>query len=291
MAPDTHDRTLRALLSTARYEVLPTATIHDTVLEHVPRERTLTVTASPAKGLGATLELAEQLSRQGYRVVPHLAARMVSGRSELGEIVDRLTGAGIGGVFVPAGDASPPAGDYPDSVTLLRDLAELGDPFGDVGVTGYPESHPSVPEHALEQAMWDKRDHATYLVSNLCFDPRAVQAWVHRLRDRGIALPVLVGVPGRVQRAKLLSTATRIGVGESTKFLSKHRSLLTRIASPRGFSARRFIERTAPLAADPAAEVAGLHVYTFNQVLRTETWLTDWLAELDGGSRQDSSER
>ena len=53
------------------------------------------MTASPSKGLEATFDLAERLAGHGYAVVPHLAARMVTGRTELAEIVERLTGKGI----------------------------------------------------------------------------------------------------------------------------------------------------------------------------------------------------
>ena len=86
----------------------PTATIEDKVLEHVPVDRTVTVTASPSKGLEPTLDLTERLTGHGYVAVPHLAARMVRDRAELAEICDRLTGKGITRIFVPGGDADPP---------------------------------------------------------------------------------------------------------------------------------------------------------------------------------------
>ena len=63
--------------------MLPTASTEDKLLEHVPTDRVVTVTASPGKGLEATFDLAERLAKHGYEVVPHLAARMISGRSEL----------------------------------------------------------------------------------------------------------------------------------------------------------------------------------------------------------------
>ena len=164
--------TLIRLLQQARYEVLPTAATEDKVLEHLPRERVVTVTASPGKGLGATLDLAERLTGHGYVVVPHLAARMVTGRTELEEIADRLVGKGISRVFVPGGDADP-AGDYPDALALLQDLREIGSPFAHVGITGYPESHPTINDDLTVQSMWDKRHYATHIVSNLTFDPAA----------------------------------------------------------------------------------------------------------------------
>jgi methylenetetrahydrofolate reductase (NADPH) len=79
------DTTVR-LLENARYEVLPTATIEDKVLEHVPVDLTVTVTASPNKGLEPTLDLTERLIGHGYVAVPHLAARMVRDKAELAEI-------------------------------------------------------------------------------------------------------------------------------------------------------------------------------------------------------------
>ncbi|HEX6149976.1 methylenetetrahydrofolate reductase [Nocardioides sp.] len=271
--------TLIRLLENARYEVLPTASTEDALLAHVPRDRTITVTASPSKGLEATFGLAERLAGHGYEVVPHVAARMVSGRRELSEIADRLTGKGITKIFVPGGDADP-VGDYPDSLSLLEDLKQLGSPFPHVGVTGYPESHPTISDDLTVQAMWDKRHYATHVVSNLTFDPGSVRDWVRRLRARGITMPLLVGMPGPVERTKLLAMATRIGVGESTRFLVKHKGTFARLAAPGGFTGQRFLEQCAPALAEPGSLVEGLHVFTFNQIEATEAWRTEELERL-----------
>ncbi len=271
--------TMTRLLRHARYEVLPTASTEDKVLAHVPRDVAVTVTASPGKGLEATLDLAERLAGHGYAVVPHLAARMVAGRSELEEIVDRLTGKGISRVFVPGGDAEP-AGDYLDALSLLEDLALLGRPFSHVGITGYPESHPSIHDDLTVQSMWDKRRHATHIVSNLTFDAAVVRDWLHRLRARGVEMPLLLGVPGPVERTKLLTMATRIGVGESTKFLAKNKGLFARLAAPGGFTGETFLEKCAPALGEPGALVEGLHVFTFNQIAETEAWRVELLDSL-----------
>lgn len=273
--------TMIRLLENARYEVLPTPSIEDTLLEHVPRDRTITVTASPSKGLEATFELAERLAGHGYDVVPHVAARMVSGRTELTEIAERLTGKSITGIFVPGGDAEA-VGDYPDSLSLLEDLTAIGSPFEHVGVTGYPESHPTISDDLTVQSMWDKRRYATHVVSNLTFDPDSVRDWVRRLRSRGIAMPLLLGIPGPVERTKLLAMATRIGVGDSTRFLVKHKGTFARLAAPGGFTGQRFLEQCAAALADPGSLVEGLHVFTFNQIPATEAWRTEELERLRG---------
>ncbi|HEX5560332.1 MAG TPA: methylenetetrahydrofolate reductase [Nocardioidaceae bacterium] len=277
---------LADMVSSARYEVLPTGSIEDKVLEHLSRDRTVTVTASPAKGIEATLSLTERLARAGYHAVPHLAARMVSGRAELSEICARMREAGVTTVFVPGGDQDPPAGSYTAALDLLADLTELGRPFAEVGITGYPESHPTISDDLTIQSMWDKRQHATHIVSNLSFDPAVIGSWVDRLRARGVTIPMLLGIPGPIDRAKLLSMATKIGVGDSTRFLAKHKGTFARLAAPGGFTGERFLEQCAPVLARPEALVTGLHVYTFNQVAETEAWRREYLDRLTAvGSR------
>lgn len=273
-------RSVRALIRDARYEVLPTAKVEAAIVEHLPVGQTVTITSSPSKGLTATLDLAERLAGQGYHVVPHLAARMISGRAELAEIVDRLVGLGVDNIFVPAGDADPPAGVYAGAVDLLEDLATLGSPLAHVGVTGYPQPHPTIHDDVTVQAMWDKRRHATYIVSNLCFDPVVLRRWVQRMRTRGVTMPVLIGLPGPVERTKLLTMAAKIGVGDSTRFLAKHKATFARIASPGGYSPDRFLERMSGTLADSAAVVQGLHLFTFNQIPETEAWRRSLLESL-----------
>ena len=275
---------LRRLVSAARYEVLPTDTIEDKVLANVPTEQVLTVTASPAKGLEATLDLTERLAKQGYQVVPHLAARMVRDRAELSEICDRLVTAGVRTVFVPAGDKTPPEGIYDAALPMLADLTALGRPFPEVGITGYPETHPLISDDLTIQAMWDKRQHATHIVSNLVFDPAAVDSWLVRMRARGITLPVFLGVPGPTELTKLVTMATKIGVGDSTRFLMKHKSAMFRLATPGGFTGERFLEHCSTSLARHDAGVLGLHVYTFNQVAETEQWRRDFLQRLGGAT-------
>jgi methylenetetrahydrofolate reductase (NADPH) len=269
---------MTALLRAARYEVIPTKTIEDKVLEAVPTEVTVTVTASPVKGLEPTLDLAERLAGHGYRVVPHLAARLLRDKAHLADVVARARAAGIDEVFVPAGDADPPAGEWDASLPALNALTELGSPFHQVGITGYPETHPSIDDDVTVQAMWDKRSHATCIISNLCFDPAAVSSWVKRVRRRGVLLPIRMGLAGPVERTKLLSMATKVGVGESTRFLTQHSSWFARLASP-GYSPERLLAKVAREVGDPSYGLMGLHIFTFNQVAETEAWRRALLGE------------
>jgi len=100
------------------------------------------------------------------------------------------------------------------------------------------------------------------------------------MRKRGITMPLLLGIPGPVDRTKLLTMATKIGVGESTRFLAKNKGTFARLAAPGGFTGERFLEKVAPALAPPQMLVEGLHVFTFNQVTATEEWRQRLLAQL-----------
>jgi methylenetetrahydrofolate reductase (NADPH) len=252
--------------------VIPLAGIEEAVLEHVPAEVKVTVTNSPTKGLEPTLALAERLSGHGYAVVPHLAARLVHDRSHLAELVERLRGSGTREVFVVAGDATQPSGKFAGAAALLRELADLEHPFRDVGITGYPESHPLISDETTIQAMFEKAEFATYIVSQICFDPQVTVDWVEAVWKRGTRLPIHVGLPGAVPRTKLLRVSAQIGLGESTRFLRRHGSWLTRALRPGGFSPDPLVAGLEESLSDSERKVAGFHIFTFNDLADTERW-------------------
>jgi methylenetetrahydrofolate reductase (NADPH) len=277
-------RALIAFLRSPRYEVLPTEDVEERVLATVPREVTMTITASPRRGIGATIDLAERLAGHGYAVVPHLSARLIRDESHLKEVLAALAAMGIKDVFVIAGDAREPAGRFPDSVSLLEAMRDEQHSLSDIGVTGYPERHSFIDDDLTIQAMWDKRKLATYIVSNLCFDPRMVKRWVARVRRRGVQLPIHIGLAGVADPAKLLRVSSRIGVVDSARFLRGHSNWFLRTLQPGGYSPERFVTGLLPDLAGPERKVAGLHVFTFNEIEPTERWRQETLVRLLSGS-------
>jgi methylenetetrahydrofolate reductase (NADPH) len=266
------DALLHGFLSGPRFEVIPARGTEAAVAEWVPAGMTVTVTASPVKGLEPTIELAERLAARGYRGVPHLAARSVVDEAHLSEIISRLRACGVDDVFVPGGDASHPAGPFEGALPLLERLAELGNPFGQIGITGYPESHPKIHDDITIQAMWDKRKYATYIVSNVCFDAAQLGRWIQRIRSRGVTLPLYVGLAGPAERTRLLRMAAVAGASESARFITRHPGWILRFWVPGGYSPDRLLERAAAVLAAPASGVAGLHLFTFNQLQQAEQW-------------------
>ena len=262
---------LADLLRSARFEVIPLEGIEDEVLAHLGKDVKVTVTASPRKGLEATLELTEHLTRAGYATVPHISARLVRDGGHLSELLDRLQAGGVRELFVLAGDAAEPAGEFAGAAELLEAMGPRRAEFEAIGITGYPESHHLISDEETIRAMFAKAPMATHIVSQLCFDASTIAGWIAEVRRRGTDLPIWIGVPGKVPYARLLRVSMKIGLGESARFLSHHRNWMARLIR-RPFTPDRLVRELTPCATDPAARVAGFHFYTFNELERTERW-------------------
>jgi methylenetetrahydrofolate reductase (NADPH) len=265
------------------YEVLPFKGTADNVLANVPKDIRLTVTASPPKGIGATIDLAAALAAQGYHVAPHLSARMIKDERQLTEIVARLDEAGIDDVFVVGGDATDP-GDYPDALALLTALKKVGNNFTDVGIGGYPEGHASISDAELESALKAKAPSASNIVTQICFDAQTTIGWANGLHRNGIDLPIRVGMPGAVSRQKLIRISGGIGLGESAKFLKKQQSMFWRFFLPAGYSPDKLISGLRASVGSPDSNIAGFHIFTFNELEKTEIWRRQMVQRFSGKS-------
>src|SRR3954452_20405032 len=271
--------TLADLLRSSRFELLPLDGIYEQVVEHLGTDTKVTVTASPRKGLEATLELSERLSAAGYPVVPHLSARLVRDRAHLEEVLARLSAAGIRELFVPAGDATEP-GEFQGAADLLEAMGEARTQFDRIGITGYPESHHLISDEEIIRAMFTKAEMATDIVSQLCFDPATIAWWIGAVRARGVRLPIWIGIPGCVDHAKLMRISLKIGMGESARFLSHQRGWVSRLLTKQ-FKPDRLLDGLAQVVEEPDTGVAGFHLYTFNEVGRTERWRQRAIARLE----------
>ncbi|WP_146338983.1 methylenetetrahydrofolate reductase [Nesterenkonia sp. NBAIMH1] len=275
-------RTLHTLAHNLSYEVMPFKTAVEKVRAHVPTEVPLTVTATGGKGLEPTLDVSAQLAGSGYSVAPHVPARLVSGPDELNTIVERLEAAGIDRLFVIGGDAEEPAGEFHEALDLLRALDERGHHFVDIGIGGYPEGHAFFDDAVIGEALRRKAAHSHRILTQICFDPDAYIKWGTQLRQEGVDLPVYAGVPGPVSRQKLMRISASLGLGPSANFLKKQQNMLWKFFTPSGYRPTALLRGLVQKLHTADTRIAGLHIYTFNDLERTEAWRQELLAQARG---------
>ena len=271
-------RQIRQVLENPKFELLPFKNAVEQA-GFLPEGALVSVTASPTMTLDRTFDIAADLRMRGFDVVPHLSARMTRDRGHLASLMQRMDDLEISRVFVVGGDA-PQQGDFPDGYSLLSAMAEIGHELAEIGVPCYPEGHATIPDENLGQALHDKQPHARYMTTQMCFDGEAIAGFLARSRADGIDLPVRLGIPGVAERLKLVQISARIGVGQSVRFLSKHRGLVSRFVRPGGYAPDELLEDLLPRLDGQAGDVIGVHIYTFNQCETTERWRQEYLAAL-----------
>jgi methylenetetrahydrofolate reductase (NADPH) len=259
------------ILSRPRFEILPTKGAEEQA-DHLPTDAKVAVTCSPTKGIESSLRFSERLLQRGFRVVPHIAARLVADRAHLEEILRWFDEHSLREIYVIGGDSREPVGPFASAFQLLDAMSRLEHGIDEVGIGGYPEGHPLIDDEELDRALMDKQPFASYVVTQLCFDADTILGWISDIRHRGIRLPVYVGLPGAVDRKKLLQVSLKVGVGDSARFLKKQTGLVGMLLKPGGYSPEELVERLAPYAGDIHYDIVGLHLYTFNQVEGTEQW-------------------
>lgn len=254
------------MLST-RYEILPFARAVEEA-ERMPQPVTITVTCSPKHGPDHGLAAAARVRGFGHAVVLHIAARMVRDGDHLEQLLAGMQEADIHDLFLIGGDAPEPVGAYGSAVELISEVVGSHHRPRTIGIGGYPEGHPQISDDELWQALQDKSAMADYVVTQMCFDPAAISAWLRELRARGIELPALIGLPGQVDAKRLLEISSKIGVGPSLRYARKQRGL-GRLLRSRS-TAERLMASLTTIAEDEPLGIDGFHMYTFNQLL--DTW-------------------
>jgi len=165
---------LRNVLADPIFELLPLKNIADQV-PHLPAGARVSVTASPAKGIDATVDWAARLQADGFRAIPHLSARMIASRAVLAGLLERSRDAGLTHAFVVGGDADE-QGEYLDGLSLLRAMTELGHPFTILGCPAYPQGHPDIPDAALAEALREKAPYVAHVTTQMDFDTERSRA-------------------------------------------------------------------------------------------------------------------
>ena len=262
---------LRDVLADPIFELLPLKSLPDQV-PHLPPGARVSVTASPAKGIDATVDWAARLQADGFRAIPHLSARMVADRGVLAGLLDRAREAGLTHAFVVGGDADEP-GAYLDGLSLLRAMTELGHPFTTIGCPAYPQGHPDIPDAALAEALRDKAPFVTTSRPRWTSTRRRSSAGCGPAGAEGFEPDVVVGRAGRGRSAE---AAVDRGADrrQGREAVPRQEPALRDRDGAVGRVLQADPARRGPRAAGRGrvARVTGLHLYTFNAVEATEAW-------------------
>lgn len=225
-----------------------------------------------------TIAAAAKLRRAGLTPVPHVAARFLSGFTQLADFVARLAGeAGVRQALTIGGDRDRPAGSFDSSEQVLATGLFARHGFQRIGIAGYPEGNPRIAPSAIQAALSAKLGHlrrqgiAPYIATQFCFEARPILDWLQALRQGGIDVPVRVGLAGPASITTLMKFGLRCGVGNSVRALALRGPAIAHLLNEAGPDAI-VRELAAASASAPALGIAGIHLFSFGGLTRTAEW-------------------
>jgi methylenetetrahydrofolate reductase (NADPH) len=273
---------MRELARKLHFELVPMKSIEGAI-EELPAHAHVSVTCSPAKGIGATQDHTERLLELGHHPTPHFSARLVEGPDHAKQLAAWVREHALPEVFVIAGDATEPAGPYEGALSFMRDLLEADPGVERLGYSGYPDGHAFIADDVLTEQIHAKQQLLGeagidgWISTQMCFDEDKIREWLKAQRAAGITLPIRLGVPGVVDRTRLMTMGARLGVGTSMRYLAKNRATVMKLMAPGGYDPTDLVVAFADEA--PSLGIAALHSFTFNAVADTRKWQEAILAE------------
>ena len=251
----------------------------------IPAGTKVNVTFLGNEDLPMRVAAAKAVKELGFVPVPHISARRIASQAQLEEFLSALAEIGATEhVFAVGGDPATTEGPYPDALTMIRSgvLQQYG--VKEVSIAGYPEGHPDIATDVLWQHLEDKsaalKDAGLDAVNltQFSFDTDPVMAWIKGVRDRGIDTQIRLGTPGPAGIKRLISFASRFGVGANAMIVKKYGFSLTNLMGSAGPD--KFVSDLAALFdADPSVGAVKLHMYTFGGLEATATWARDFIAK------------
>ncbi|MER7604683.1 methylenetetrahydrofolate reductase [Nocardioides sp. NPDC127503] len=248
---------------------------------HLPRGTRVNITFLGNESSAMRVQAADAVGRVGFVPVPHLSARRLESHEVLQQFLAELQSHGASDdVFVVAGDPPSPQGPYEDALDLIE--SGLLERYGvkSVGIAGYPDGHPHISEEILWSSLHAKvaslqhRGLSGAITTQFGFDLDLTLDWVQQTRNRGIDLPIRIGVPGPAGIRRLLSYAKRFGVGSSASIAKKYGFSITNILGTAGPDL--FIDDLRDRYDPIKHGEVGLHFYTFGGLGATSEWLVQY---------------
>ena len=235
------------------------------------------IDGTPIEEMVAT---AKRLNSDGFKVMPHLPARIIKDKATLADWIARYQGeANVRQALLLGGGISQPHGDFHCSMQLIE--TGLFDGFDRLHVAGHPEGNKDIDpdgsdKNVMEALRWkqafsERTDAKMAMATQFCFDAKPVIAWVNRLNAEGVNLPIHIGVAGPAKLQTLIKFAIACGVGPSLKVLQKRAMDVTKLLLP--YEPNEFIgELATHKAANPDFGIEAVHFFPLGGIKTNATW-------------------
>ncbi len=241
------------------------------------------ITFLPGSDLGETTKTAVRLAREGFRPVPHIAARSLESEAQLEDALKAWRQeADVEEVLLIGGAVEKPLGQFSESMAILRLGLLEKHGIKKVGLAAHPEGSPDIAPDACARAIAEKNQYLKssslegYFVTQFCFEMQPVLRWLEEIQDEeggGNRLRVVVGLPGLATLKTLIMHARQCGIGNSMRLLLNRARDIRQMVMTRAPDDLLVGLARAWLEDDTLRErLGGIHLYPLGGIGKTAEW-------------------
>ena len=189
------------------------------------------------------VKTAKKINEQGYATMPHFPARIIKDKKTLKDWISKYQNeANVKGALLLGGGINKPYGEYDSSIQLIEsELFDLAG-FEKLYIAGHPEGNKDIdPDGStknIDQALLWKNEYKNRtdidmaITTQFCFDSKTVINWANDIKNKGVDIPIHIGIAGPAKLQTLLRYSIECGVGASIKILQKRARDLTKLLLP-----------------------------------------------------------
>lgn len=235
---------LKNFLNNFSIEVTPRAVAKiENLSELIPTGTLVYIAHIEGTPIEEMVKTAKKINEQGYATMPHFPARIIKDKKTLKEWISKYQNeANVKSALLLGGGVNKPYGEYDSSIQLIEsELFDLAG-FEKLYIAGHPEGNKDIdPDGStknIDQALsWkneykNRTDADMAITTQFCFDSKTVINWANDIKNKGVDIPIHIGIAGPAKLQTLLRYSIECGIGASIKILQKRALDLTKLLLP-----------------------------------------------------------
>ena len=235
---------LKNFLNNFSIEVTPRAVAKiENLHELIPSGTLVYIAHIEGTPIEEMVKTAKKINQQGYATMPHFPARIIKDKKTLKDWISKYQNeANVKSALLLGGGINKPYGEYDSSIQLIEsELFDLAG-FEKLYIAGHPEGNKDIdPDGStknIDQALLWKNEYKNRtdidmaITTQFCFDSKTVINWANDIKNKGVDIPIHIGIAGPAKLQTLLRYSIECGVGASIKILQKRARDLTKLLLP-----------------------------------------------------------
>tara|TARA_B110000196_G_scaffold160746_1_gene138164 strand:+ start:813 stop:1676 length:864 start_codon:yes stop_codon:yes gene_type:complete len=267
-------------------EVIPrSAAKIESFADILPKNTRVYIAHIETEDIAAMVATAKRLNDEGFTVMPHIPARIIKNQAMLNDWISMYQNeAGVDEALLLAGGSKKPVGDFDSSIQLIESGLFDKAGFKRLHIAGHPEGSMDIDpsggtKNVSEALSWKQEfskrtDASMAIATQFCFDAEVVKKWTDDIKEKGIDIPIHIGIAGPAKLQTLLKFSVECGIGASMKVLTKRAKDLTKLLLP--YKPTQILNELAEYKSiDPKLNIEQVHFFPIGGIKQTVDWLKD----------------